>query len=289
MLYYSVVVLVLMKKLNLLEMKKLLIFASLIFAASFSNAQPLDGIYEKVVTVEKEIIPYDHIREADVFWAKRIWRIIDVREKMNLIFSYPQMQLGRILHEAASSGDVTVYDNTVLNSDQFKQVLELDKVNSIGSSSDTVWQINPITLQEEQVIVANELTYDKIIKYRLKEDWFFDEETSTFQVRIVGIAPVMEAYDSQGNYIGDETMYWIYYPDIRELLARHEAFNPGNDAVRLSWEDIFEGRFFSSYIYKESNVYDRSIQEYATGLDALFESDRIKQKLFEFEHDLWSY
>jgi gliding motility associated protien GldN len=270
-------------------MKKLLIFASLIFAASFSNAQPLDGIYEKVVTVEKEIIPYDHIREADVFWAKRIWRIIDVREKMNLIFSYPQMQLGRILHEAAASGDLTVYDNTVLNSDQFKQVLELEKVNSIGSSSDTVWQINPITLQEEQVIVANELTYDKIIKYRLKEDWFFDEETSTFQVRIVGVAPVMEAYDSQGNYIGDETMYWIYYPDIRELLARHEAFNPGNDAVRLSWEDIFEGRFFASYIYKESNVYDRSIQEYATGLDALFESDRIKQKLFEFEHDLWSY
>ena len=72
-------------------------------------------------------------------------------------------------------------------------------------------------------------------------------------------------------------------------MSQYEAYNTGNDAIRLSWEDIMEARFFSSYITKESNVYDRVIQEYATGLDALFESDNIKQKLFEFEHDLWSY
>lgn len=271
-------------------MKKLLI---VVLIASFSSAtfaqDVIDGVYEKVVTVEKEIIPYDDVREADVFWSKRVWRMLDVREKMNLMFSYPQLPLIQILHTAASNGDLTVYDNTVLNSDQFLEVLEVDKVNAIGSSSDTVWQINPISLQEEQVIISNELTWDKVIKYRVKEDWFFDEETSTFQVRIIGIAPVMESFDSQGNYLGDETMYWIYYPDLRPILAKHEAYNPGNDAIRLSWEDIFEARVFSSYIYKVSNVYDRVVQEYATGLDALFESDKIKQELFEFEHDLWSY
>ncbi len=84
-------------------------------------------------------------------------------------------------------------------------------------------------------------------------------------------------------------MYWIYYPDLRPILAKYESYNTGNDAIRLSWEDLFEARLFSSYITQESNVYDRVIQEYATGLDALLESDRIKQQLFEFEHDLWSY
>ncbi len=117
----------------------------------------------------------------------------------------------------------------------------------------------------------------------------FDEETSTFQVRIIGIAPVLETFDENGNFIGDETMYWIYYPDLRPILAKYEAYNPGNNAVRLSWEDIFEARLFGSYVFKEDNVYDRVIQEYAAGLDALFESDNIKQKIFEFEHDLWSY
>jgi len=139
------------------------------------------------------------------------------------------------------------------------------------------------------VVTKNELTWDKIVKFRVKEDWFFDEETSTMQVRIIGIAPIMEDYDASGNYRGDMTMYWVYYPDLRPIIARYEVFNPKNDAVRLSWEDLFEARLFESYIYKESNVYDRNIQEYATGMDALLESDKVKYEMFNFEHDLWNY
>lgn len=272
-------------------MKRLSLFISALLLLGFGlQAQELvDGVYEKVTTVEKEIIPYDDIREADVFWSKRIWRIIDTREKMNLRFRYPQQPLIEVIHTAAKNGELTVYDNTALDADQFVRELSVPKVNGIGNRTDTVWQINPVTLEEEQVVIKNELSWDKIVKYRVKEDWFFDEETSTFQARIIGLAPVMEAFDASGNYIGDETMYWIYYPDLRPILAKYEAYNPYNDAIQLSWEDIMEARLFDSYIYKESNVYDRQIQEYATGLDALFESERIKQELFEFEHDLWSY
>ena len=271
-------------------MKKLFIIPILLLLVNFSNAQDvIDGVYEKVTTVEKEIIPYDDIREADVFWQKRIWRIIDTREKMNLIFAYPQLPLAEIIHTAAMNGDLTAYDNSVIDSDQFLEVLPVDKVGGIGNSVDTTWQINAITLEDEQVIIENELSWDKIVKYKIKEDWFFDEETSTFQVRIIGLAPVLETYDEDGNFIGDETMYWIYYPDLRPILAKYEAYNPGNNAIRLSWEDIFEARLFASYITKKDNVYNRVIQEYATGLDALFESDKIKNDLFKFEHDLWSY
>ena len=271
-------------------MKNLLLAALFVLVFGFANAQePIDGVYEKVTTVEKEIIPYDDIREADVFWSKRLWRIIDTREKMNLIFAYPQLPLAKIIHTAAMNGDLTVYDNTVLDADQFLEELPTDKARMIGNSVDTTWQINAITLEDEQVVIENKLSWDKIVKYKMKEDWFFDEETSTFQVRIIGIAPVLETFDENGNFIGDETMYWIYYPDLRPILAKYEAYNPGNNAVRLSWEDIFEARLFGSYVFKEDNVYDRVIQEYAAGLDALFESDNIKQKIFEFEHDLWSY
>jgi len=272
-------------------MKKLFSFLFLsVFAGFYMHAQDvIDGVYEKVTTVEKEIIPYDNIREADVFWSKRVWRTIDVREKMNLVFAYPQQPLIDIMHTAASNGDLTVYDMTVLNADQFLQKLDVSKVKAIGNSIDTISRINPITLQQEEVIQRNEFDPQKIIKYKIKEDWFFNEETSTFQVRIIGIAPVIESYSSDGNYLGDETMYWIYYPDLRPVLAKYEAYNVANDAVRLSWEDLLEARLFSSYITKESNVFDRVIQQYATGLDALFESDRVKQQLFEFEHDLWSY
>ena len=84
-------------------------------------------------------------------------------------------------------------------------------------------------------------------------------------------------------------MFWAYYPELRPVLAKYQVFNNQNDATTTSWEDILEMRFFSSYIYKESNVHDRRVQDYVTGVDALIESDNIKNKIFTFEHDLWSF
>jgi hypothetical protein len=143
----------------------------------------------------------------------------------------------------SKNGELTVYDPSVVDADQFKQVMSVDDVKKLGSRIDTVMQINPITLEEEQVIQKNDLTWDKIVKYRVKEDWFFDEETSTMMCRIIGLAPIMEDFDASGNYRGDMTMYWIYYPDLRPILAKYEVFNPKNDAVRMSWEDIFRSSF----------------------------------------------
>lgn len=249
----------------------------------------LDGVYEKKITKEKQYIPYDDVREADIFWSKRIMREIDVNEKMNLPFKYPKQPLMAIIHEAALNGELTVYDPSADYENDFKKTLSVADVKKIGASDDTSIQIDPVTLQEKTVISHNEFDAAKVVKYRLKEDWFFDENTSTFQVRILGLAPIMESYSSAGVMMGYTAAYWVYYPDLRPLLAKYEVFNPKNDAVRLSWEDLFEARLFTSYITKESNVHDRTIGTYATGVDALLESDRVKQELFEFEHDLWTY
>ncbi|MDB5282850.1 MAG: gldN [Bacteroidota bacterium] len=235
-------------------------------------------------------LPHEYQREADVFWSKNIWRIIDTREKMNKPFEYPQQPLIQIIHEAAKRGEITVYDPAVQDADQFRKVMDTSEVISMGTKIDTTIQSLPENPDSEQtVIVRNELTWDKIKKFRIKEVWFFDTKTSAMQVRIIGIAPVMEDYDAQGNYRGDMTMYWVPFEQMRGLLAKREVFNPQNDSKRFSWEDLFEMRKFESYIYKESNVYDRNVQEYATGVDAQIESERIKQELFEKEHDMWEY
>ena len=235
-------------------------------------------------------LDYEYQREADVFWSKNIWRIIDTRQKMNKPFAYPPRPLIQIIQEAALSGRIKVYDPAVENADQFKRVMDTTEVARIGSKRDTVIQINPVDPdKEDTVLVNNELQYYRITKYRIKEVWFFDTKTASMQVRIMGIAPIMEDYDEKGNYRGDMTMYWVYFDDIRKMLAKEEVFNPQNDWQHISWDDLFAMRYFESYIYKESNVYDRNIQEYASGQDALLESDRIKQRIFETEHDLWEY
>lgn len=252
-----------------------------------SNAdKPLDDIVEKRLTVEKRVLPYDHVREADIFWEKRIWRIIDVREKMNLSFAYPERPLFTIFQEAAESGEITVYST---EDDKFSIPLTPDEVASMGASVDTIATVDPETYEETFQIVRNEVNPSDVKRFRLKEVWFFDEESSTLQVRILGIAPLIEEFDDNGNFKYERPMFWVYYPGAREVLGRERVFNMGNDSSPMTWEDIFEMRFFSSYIYKESNVFDRRLEDYLSGVDLLMEAENIKQEIFNFEHDLWTY
>lgn len=248
--------------------------------------KPLDDIVEKRIINERKVLPYQPLREADIFWEKRVWRIIDIREKMNLPFAYPEERFFSILMDAAVNGDITVYST---ENDKFTDKLSPNEVATMGATVDTVITFDPETYEEQMQIVRNELNPEDVKRFRMKEVWFFDEETSTLQVRILGIAPLIDVKDENGNFRYEKPMFWVYYPDCREMLARHKVYMQGNDASPITWEDLLEMRFFSSHIFKESNVYDRRLKEYLTGVDLLLEADKIKQEIFNFEHDLWSY
>ncbi len=251
-----------------------------------NEGRPLDDIVDKRLTNDKRLLPYDHVREADIFWEKRIWRVIDIREKMNLPFAYPERPFFSILMDAATGGEITVYST---EDDKFSSKLTPDEVASMGATIDTVITFDPETYEEQLQVVRNDINPEDVKRFRMKEVWFFDEETSTLQVRILGIAPLIDKTDENGNFLYEKPMFWVYYPEAREILSRERVFNVGNDASPMTWEDLMEMRFFSSYIYKESNVRDRRIQDYLTGIDLLLEADKIKQEIFNFEHDLWSY
>ena len=244
-----------------------------------------DRAYDVERTANRRVIPYEHLRESDVFYERRIWREINVNEKLNKPFIYPQGYFIEIILDAAYECVLQTYE---MMDDQFKTPLSCEDVKAIGNSIDTELVVDPVTLEESYEVVENLLNKDHITKYRLKEDWIFDKQLSQLYVRILGIAPIMEKYDENGNYMTDLVMFWTYYPDLRNLLVNEEVFNPYNDSQRLSWDDIFEMRLFASTITKENNVWDRRIEDYATGIDALLEHDRIRQEMFEKEHDLWS-
>ena len=269
-------------------MKKLFVLIILFVGLNAFSQQIQDSPWKKNIS-DREVIPYQPVREEDVFWAKRLWRIIDTREKQNLIFSYPALPLFEILHSAAKNGEVIAYENSVVNGDQFLMTINKEQITAIGVSDDIMMFQDIETGYDVATTIHEELDISKVTRFKIKEDWFFNSATSTMEVRIIGLAPLMEVYDDTGVYLGDETLYWLYYPELRPILAKYEAYNVGNFAQNLSWDDIFEARRFASYIYKEDNVYDRTIQEYASRKDALYESDRIKEEIFNFEQDLWSY
>jgi gliding motility associated protien GldN len=282
-------------------MNKKIILAALVMAfalpslAQDPNVNVLDGIYVREHMPTKTYMSYSYVREADVMWSKRIWRVIDLREKINLPLGYPKTDtrdrksLMDVVWNLVKEGTLTAYDN-----DEFtapRTVAEIERAGGAGIDSTTYTEPDP-PYNIRDTVIKRDFAPEKVIQYRLKEDWFFDKQRSVIEVRIIGFAPIVYATDDKGNIReGGETkpLFWVYFPEARRFLSQAEVFNRENDAERRSYDDIFHKRLFNSYIMKESNVYDRRISEYAQGIRALQESDRIKEMIINFEHDMWEY
>jgi gliding motility associated protien GldN len=245
--------------------------------------------------MDKTPIVYPYVREADVMWSKRIWRVIDLREKMNQPFYYPEIphnnwrNFMQVIMDALKEGSITAYDAS-LPTDEFTVPLTYQEIMSTLERTDTVQLQRPYPPYEwYDTVINQEFNSTDVKQFRIKEDWFFDKQRSVLDVRMLGICPVVDDFDEKGNLRGTKPLFWIYFPEARMVFAKAEVFNWANDAERRTYDDVFWKRLFSSYIYKEANVYDRKIAEYATGMDALLEAERIKQELLEFELDLWEY
>jgi len=262
--------------------------------AQVSNV--LDGAYVKESNITKRVIPYPHLREADVMYTKRVWQRMDLREKINHPYYYPinpiadrKNQFDVVKKALLKDGALVAYGTGPTgDDDEFRYPLSRNQIDSV---------LNPTKRFPKYDLETNERLPDsigtvpvesvKVTSYRLKEDWIWDRQRGERYVRIIGIAPEYEIETDEGTK--PQTLFWLYYPECRYVLANADAFNPINDAQRRTYEDMFQKRFFNSYIIKESNVYNRSIEAYARGLDALAESERIKHELFLLEHDLWHY
>lgn len=282
-------------------MKK--IFLLLMIVGFFSsvdstNAQNvLDGIYEKAHVTNNRPIPYPYIREADVLWAKKVWRIIDLRERINLPLYYPLMPMD----DRYSLIDLLVYGIqyegltafSAKDNDEFKVPLSFDQVNiEMGAGVDTTEVQDVTTGKWVQKIVSQDRRSDEVKQVMVKEIWYFDRNYSKLDVRILGLCPIREYVEGSGenDEINKKQLFWVYFPQARDLFSRHEVFNPKNDAQRRTFDDIFIKRFFGSYIVREANVYNnRTIDQYSQGLDAMLESERIKNDIATFEHDLWEF
>lgn len=283
-------------------MKKIIVLTVLatLLASDFKAQEQtvLDGAYVKEHNATKRVIPYPPLREADVMWSKRIWRKIDLREKMNHPFFYPRTDIedrkslfGVIRHALLVEGSLTAYSlGPAFDDDEFRYPMNQNEVDTLLNPVVTRYVENLDTGELEPVETPEPIESSIVTEYVIKEDWIFDKQRSERYVRIIGIAPKAEDKDpATGEKRGNKWLFWLYFPECRYVFANADVYNRQNDAQRRTFEDLFQQRMFASYIIKESNVYDRDIQDYAIGLDALLEAENIKGDLFLIEHDLWHY
>ena len=254
---------------------------------------PLDGYFKKANILSAKVTPYANLRESDAAFVKRIWREIDIREKMNAYLASPKQRLIDILLTAIDAGELTAYDPTNTTADpggdKFLMPLAPGKARSRMADSSVVDQFDKNTGEKiGSKLQAGEFNADSVVKFRLKEDWVFDRQRSIFEPRIIGIAPMVRI--KAGGLATDyQPAFWIYFPDARPILATKEAVSRASDNTGLSFDDVFMKRIFSSYIVKVSNDKDERIKDYAQGIDKLYEAEKIKKQLMDWELDLWRY
>jgi gliding motility associated protien GldN len=282
-------------------MKKLFLIITLVLVGATSGnllkAQVIDGAYTKKTTVDRKPAPLPVIRESDAVWSKTVWRIIDLREKMNQHFYYPTREIqGRnnlfnTLLKEIQNKRITAFDAQV-NDNEFKEPINYNQVKQqFGDSVRTIKVTDINTGNDRDSLVSTDIPAQEVKQLEIKEVWYFDKQKSTLQVRILGICPIrVYKKDPKDTVFVRKRLFWVYYPEIRPVLAKKESLNEFNGARSLSYDDIFLTRRFDGYIVKEENVYNnRSIEEYAAGEYAFKESERIKNSIFDYEQDLWEY
>lgn len=247
-------------------------------------------------------LAYGYVHDRDVLMGRMVWEIIDLSEKINFPLYFPidtanigpnRRSLYDVLTRAIKSGEITeVYTDSYFNTKKTYRDIQasLSRIDTTDAGRE---QINAGQRVSEEYILRSDLTAQDVTQYKIKGFWYFDKRQSELKYRLLAICPVTpDVYTMNSDEKDYIELFWIFFPDAREVLHEAKAFNDKNSAMPISFDQILNSRRFNSVIYKEENVYgDREIKEYMkdNAQSQLLEAERVKEKIRDFESDMWNY
>ena len=268
------------------------------------------------------IVMVDH-RIDDVIWSRYIYRIIDLRYRQNMQLYFPTKpddadyrNLFRVILDAVVDGmPVFSRNEETIKPDFRQQPIPRDQVPNMYlfdvpgedySDDPTHYEVccSDFMLIHYDSITDEFTAYPKRfesavknqVKYMIPEVVFFDKHTSRLHTKIMAIAPlhadrIGEVED--GNVmeaLRRSIMFWIPFDNLRPYMAMQYAIPNRNETKRVTYDEFFQKRLFTSYIVGEGNMYNRWIPDYAGSYDDIKkEQERIATELLNFEQDLWEY
>ena len=270
------------------------------------NAKTPDQIGLKtaaqLVSDNDKPLAYGYVHDRDVLMGKSTWEIMDLSERINFALYFPidtanvgsdRRSLYDVLTKAMKNGKITeVYTDSYFNTKKSIQDIEtsLSRIDTTDAGRE---QINAGQKVSQEYIMKQDLTAQDVTQYKIKGYWYFDKRQSELKYRLLGICPVTPDVYTMNSDVKDYIeLFWIFFPAAREVLHEAKAFNDKNSAMPISFDQILNSRRFNSVIYKEENIYgDRTIEDYMkdNAQNQLLESERVKEKIRNFESDMWNY
>lgn len=247
-------------------------------------------------------LAYGYVHDRDVLMGKTTWETIDLDERINFPLYYPidtanigkdRRSLYDVLTKAMKDGKLTeVYTDSYFNTKKTLKDIEAS-LTRIDTTDPGREQFNAGIPIDQQYIVRTDLAAIDVADYKIKGYWYFDKRQSELKYRLLGLCPIVPDVYTVGKEEQDYIeIFWIYFPAAREVLHEAKAFNDRNSAMPITFDHLLNSRRFNGVIYKEENVYgDREIAEYMkeNSQMQLLESERVKDKIRDFEQDMWNY
>lgn len=247
-------------------------------------------------------LEYGYVNDRDILMGKMTWEIIDLSERINFPLYFPvgpqnlgsnRRSLFDVLTKAIDNGEITdVYTDSYFNTKKTFQDIKasLTKIDTTDVGREQKNAGIPIS---PEYIVRQDLTSQDVTQYKIKGYWYFDKRQSELKYRLIGICPVTPDVYTMNNEEKDYIeLFWVFFPSARNVLHEAKSFNDRNSAMAISFDQILNSRRFNAMIYQEENVYgDRAIATYMkdNAQNQLLESDRVKEKIRNFESDMWNY
>lgn len=281
--------------------------ASSVFAqANILNAKSPDEIgvrteAQKAVDNDKPL-EYGYVDDRDILFSKMTWEKVVLDERANFPLYYPidtnnigsdRRSLYDVLMKNIQNGKIkNIYDDSYFTTKRTLKDIE-SALKMIDTTELGIEQLNAGEELSAEYINQRDITAADIKEYHIKGLWYFDKRQAEMKYRLLGIAPVAPDV----NFIDDSEpdlvpLFWVFFPDAREVLHEAKSFNNENSSMPFSFDHVLNARRFQGYIFREENVQgDRAISEYVSqnALMQLLESERIKDKIRDFELDMWTY
>ncbi|MGB0981220.1 MAG: gliding motility protein GldN [Winogradskyella sp.] len=252
-----------------------------------------------------EPLEYGYVDDRDILYSKMTWENVVLDERVNFPLYFPidtnnigkdRRPLYYVLKENIDNGMISkVYGDSYFRNELSKKDLEssLKKVDTLDIGFD---QFNADGFIDPEYITETNIGAYDIKSYLIKGLWYFDKRQGELKYRILALAPAAPDVnfidsDDEANKV-PIPMFWVFFPEVRDILHDAKSFNNQNSARPISFDHLLNSRRFHGMIYKEENVYqDREVKEYITenALMQLLESERIKNRIRDFEQDMWSY
>lgn len=263
--------------------------------ANILNAKSADQIgvkSDKQLSADNDApLPYGYVDDRDIMWSKVVWEFVDLNQKINLPYYFP-------IDTANISNDRRSLFDTLIKG------IRQGKIKEAYTDSFFTTKITNDEIDSRLVNIRDEGGYQDTFRiqtqdiggYMLKGMWYFDKLQGEMKYRLLAMAPMGKDVQTLGvQDIEDETLYelfWVFFPDAREVLHDSKVFNPKNAAHPISYDHLLNARRFNAVIIREENIYgNRAISDYVRGnsLFQLLEAKKIKEEIRNREIDMWNY